>query len=170
MLKALLLHIFFLFSTLNRHVQKAARAATLQTSMKLRKNLQTKLHRWLSAKKDCSNSSALAMELLQSCAKPSIYWVQYNIESAPQCAWFCSAADKKQCWPQVWDHKDCMQAGRDGHRTACRTMSKQQQSGHYLAQVRGQSSQGSQVEGFHFMLDLQGLQCVGHGSDLARIF
>ena len=36
-------------------------------------------HYWVGAVQDCNNSSALAMELLQSCTtKPSIYTFHYN--------------------------------------------------------------------------------------------
>ena len=37
----------------------------------------------------CSNSSALEMELLQFCTKPSIYFLQENAITCPEMGWYC---------------------------------------------------------------------------------
>ena len=51
---------------------------------------------------DCSNSSALAMELLQSCAKPSTYFIHYLASFIAMESWssqcFCCSCFSKCRW------------------------------------------------------------------------
>ena len=64
--------IFFTMSQEFQHIVKVENVPSISTLLYIDGLVQ-----------DCSNSSALAMELLQSCAKPSIYactdfWIVYD--------------------------------------------------------------------------------------------
>ena len=54
---------------------------------------------------DCSNSSALAMELLQFCTKPSIQWL---LSDTQHCSVYEKMCHLCLCWNYVFGHYCCL--------------------------------------------------------------
>ena len=63
----------------------------------------------ISMVQDCSIASALAMEIVQSCTKPSIYpWnIKCTLTNNPFCCHFCWISDGGHHWPGTHKLNEC---------------------------------------------------------------